>query len=67
MASSATLSFGLGIVDLGWLADNIMAVLVTTLLISIALSIWLYASSFTGHRKLLSEGGDTGGQICPDL
>ena len=60
IGGSAFLSFGLSVLDLGWLADNILALLVASLAISIAMSIWLYFSSFQGRQKLLSEGGDTG-------
>ncbi|KAK9861385.1 hypothetical protein WJX84_004547 [Apatococcus fuscideae] len=60
MAASTLLGFGLQILDLGWLADNIMAVLAALLVISIGLSFWLYSSSFSGKQKLLAEGGSTG-------
>ena len=66
MAASTLLGFGLQTLDLGWLADNIMAVLAALLVISIALSFWLYNSSFSGKQKLLAEGGSTG-QLLPDF
>ena len=55
------MSFGpLRLVNLGWVADNIAAELAAMMVISIALSVWLYDSSFRGKQKLLAEGGSSG-------
>eukprot|EP01127_Copromyxa_protea_P001766 TRINITY_DN11687_c0_g1_i1.p1 TRINITY_DN11687_c0_g1~~TRINITY_DN11687_c0_g1_i1.p1 ORF type:complete len:421 (+),score=94.03 TRINITY_DN11687_c0_g1_i1:17-1279(+) len=52
-------SFVLGVLDIGWLYDNYLPLITASCITSIALSIYLYASSF-GKGKLLVEGGNTG-------
>lgn len=61
MVACTSLSFGpLPLVNLGWVADNIVAELAAMMVISIALSLWLYDSSFRGKQKLLAVGGSSG-------
>jgi hypothetical protein len=47
-------SFGLGVLDLGWLYDNYLPLIGASVLTSLLLSIYLYSSSF-GRGKLLAE------------
>lgn len=61
MVACISMSFGpIRLVNLGWIADNIVAELAAMMVISIALSAWLYDSSFRGKHKLLAEGGSSG-------
>ena len=62
MTACIFLSFGPHpLINLGWIADNITAELAVMTVISIGLSVWLYASSFRGKQKLLAVGGSSGG------
>eukprot|EP01024_Parvocaulis_polyphysoides_P051525 TRINITY_DN5077_c0_g2_i3.p2 TRINITY_DN5077_c0_g2~~TRINITY_DN5077_c0_g2_i3.p2 ORF type:complete len:376 (-),score=23.95 TRINITY_DN5077_c0_g2_i3:444-1571(-) len=51
--------FYIPIIDLSWLYYNFSAALTASLIISVSLSVYLYASSFTG-TKLISEHGSSG-------
>jgi len=52
-------SFGLGVLDLGWCYDNYLPLIGASCLTSLALSVYLYLSSFQ-KGKLLCEEGTTG-------
>ncbi|KAK9819327.1 hypothetical protein WJX74_006480 [Apatococcus lobatus] len=61
MIACIFLSFGpQPLINLGWVANNIIPALAAMTIISIGLSIWLYASSFQGKQKLLAVGGSSG-------
>jgi hypothetical protein len=57
--------FGLGVLDLTWLATNFVPLLTASILFSSALAVCVYASSFlrdglNGGPRLLSAHGATG-------
>jgi len=56
------LSFGTGLLDIGWVYDNYIPFITASIVFSYLLSIYLYISSF-GKGKLLAEPGNTGYMI----
>jgi hypothetical protein len=58
--TAAALSFGLGVLDLTWAADNFLPLLTASLLASTALAAACYASSLRRPRAALAAGGDSG-------
>jgi protein-S-isoprenylcysteine O-methyltransferase Ste14 len=57
--TAALLSFGLGVLDLTWLADNFLPLTTAAIVFSSALAVAVYAASFKPGR-LLAAGGNSG-------
>lgn len=53
---SVFLSFGTGLLNLGWIFDNFVPFITASIIFSYALAFYLYASSF-GKGKMLTESG----------
>lgn len=54
--TAAALSFGLGVLDIGWLADNFLQLATAAILLSSGLALALFAASFAPGRLLSAHG-----------
>jgi len=54
------LSFGTGLLDIGWIYDNFVPFTTASIVFSYLLSFYLYFSSFSGKNKILAKPGNTG-------
>lgn len=57
--TAALLSFGLGVLDLTWVAERFVPLTTAAILFSSALALAVYVASF-GEGRLLAAGGDSG-------
>lgn len=62
MLAAAVFSFWLKLVPLSWIYDNFLPLLTADCILSVTLSVYLYATSF-GASKLLATGGQTDSAI----
>ncbi len=54
-----------GVINLEYIYDHYLQFITASILVSTLLSIYLYASSFTGN-KILAAGGNSGKLIAPN-